>query len=225
MPLLSRRERLRKSVELPSALCVMSKKHETELPQAATESTGGMADHDPAAWSEDFDKWRAENCAHREGKDDWGGIGALLVDFAEWCVARNSVPCSTRATFERLLRDAGFRLNVGMVAGLVLRADLEAVLRYRDSDYRKTMTSGLVREREGWLPARVSLCSGKQALPPLGKVVPRSALASRTARRGFLLGDPPRPAMVACMPVSRDSTRHADIVAKGRRKGTRACSH
>lgn len=87
----------------------------------------------PAAWWEDFVRWTAENCAHREGKDDWGGIGALLVDFAEWCVSRAAVPCWCRATFEQLLWDAGFRCDEGMVAGLVLRADLEAVLCYRDA--------------------------------------------------------------------------------------------
>jgi hypothetical protein len=87
-------------------------------------------DHDPAEWQEDFTRWRATNCAHRDGKDDWGGVGQLLVDFAEWCVARNAVPCR-RATFERLLWDAGFRCAQGMVSGLVLRADLEAVLCYQ----------------------------------------------------------------------------------------------
>jgi hypothetical protein len=84
-------------------------------------------DHDPAAWREDFDRWRAKNCAHREGKDDWGGIGALLVDFAEWCAARDAVPCRFRSTFERLLRDAGYCCAEGMVSGLILREDLEAI--------------------------------------------------------------------------------------------------
>jgi hypothetical protein len=81
---------------------------------------------DPAAWSEDFARWQAENCIHREGWDDWGGIGSLWVDFCEWTVGRDSVPC-TRRTFERLLDDAGFLCSEGMVSGLILRADFDAV--------------------------------------------------------------------------------------------------
>jgi hypothetical protein len=80
----------------------------------------------PEACREDFAGWIAANCLRREGRDDWGGIGALLVDFAEWCVTHNVIPCR-RAAFERLLQDAGFRINEGMVGGLVLGADLWAV--------------------------------------------------------------------------------------------------
>ncbi len=84
----------------------------------------------PDAWRPDFARWRAERCVSRQGHDDIAGIGCLLVDFAEWCAAHDTVPC-TRATFERLLTDAGFRCAEGMVAGLVLRVDLEAVLRFQ----------------------------------------------------------------------------------------------
>ena len=78
----------------------------------------------PQAWREDFARWEAENCIHREGRDDWGGIGCLWVDFCEWAVSHNSVRCDRR-TFERLLADDGFRCAEGMVAGLVLRVDLD----------------------------------------------------------------------------------------------------
>lgn len=77
----------------------------------------------PEACREDFAGWAAARCAHREGRDDWGGIGCLLVDFAEWCASRDATPCP-RTTFEQLLQDAGFRLKDGMVSGLVLREDL-----------------------------------------------------------------------------------------------------
>jgi hypothetical protein len=80
------------------------------------------------AWREDFNRWKAENCAHSEGRDDSGAIGYLWVDFCEWAVEHGSVPCQRR-TFERLLQDAAFPLKDGMAAGLLLRADLEAVLR------------------------------------------------------------------------------------------------
>jgi hypothetical protein len=80
----------------------------------------------PDAWKKDFKRWKAENCIYRAGREDSGGIGFLLVDFAEWCAAHNAVPC-TRATFELLLRDAGFPLTDGLARGLVLRVDVEAV--------------------------------------------------------------------------------------------------
>jgi hypothetical protein len=82
---------------------------------------------DLADWRGDFVRWTDERCTQRKGKDDWGGMGCLLVDFAEWCAVQGAVPC-TRVTFEQLLRDSGFRLSDGMVSGLVLRRDLEAVL-------------------------------------------------------------------------------------------------
>jgi hypothetical protein len=77
----------------------------------------------PEAWAADFGVWMKERCAHREGKDDWGGVGGMLVDFGEWAVGHNSVPC-TRLVLEALLRAAGFHVVGGMVRGLVLLADL-----------------------------------------------------------------------------------------------------
>jgi hypothetical protein len=81
----------------------------------------------PDAWQEDFIRWAGVRCVLREEHDDSAGIGALLVDFAEWCAARNAVP-ARRDTFERLLQDAGFPLKDGLACGLVLKVDLEAVL-------------------------------------------------------------------------------------------------
>jgi hypothetical protein len=86
------------------------------------------SDHDPAAWREDFAGWRVESCIHREGRQDSGGIGCLWVDFCEWTVGRDSVPCPRR-TFERLLEDAGLLVVDGLVSGLILRSDLWAVSR------------------------------------------------------------------------------------------------
>lgn len=40
----------------------------------------GMA-HDHEAWAADFAIWMQERAAHREGKDDSGGVGAMVVDF------------------------------------------------------------------------------------------------------------------------------------------------
>jgi hypothetical protein len=100
----------------------------TETPQAAPGASEDMSSHSPDAWREAFNRWRAENCAHRECRDDWGGIGCLWVAFCEWTVKHDSVHCERR-TFERLLADEGYRCVEGMVASLVLRVDLDAALR------------------------------------------------------------------------------------------------
>jgi hypothetical protein len=81
----------------------------------------------PDAWRQDFARWRAERCVSRQGYEDSAGIGALLRDFMEWCLAHDAVPCQ-RAVFETLLEEAGFHCAEGMAAGLLLRVDLEAVL-------------------------------------------------------------------------------------------------
>jgi hypothetical protein len=96
---------------------------------AATESTPCTSEQDPAAWLEDFQQWIDANCIHRQGKDDWTGIGALHVDFCEWTVKNDSVPCQRRA-FERLLVEAGFQFSHGMVGGLLLKRDLEGHLSF-----------------------------------------------------------------------------------------------
>src|SRR5580698_73727 len=72
-----------------------------EAQQTATEGTEGMSSDTPGAWKEDFTRWVSERCVQREGRDDWGGIGGLWVDFCEWVIDRESVPCP-RPTFERL---------------------------------------------------------------------------------------------------------------------------
>jgi hypothetical protein len=77
----------------------------------------------PEEWAADVAFWMKARCAHREGKDDWGGVGSMVVDFGEWAVSHRSVPCS-RSVLEALLRDAGFVVVDGMVQGLVLMADL-----------------------------------------------------------------------------------------------------
>jgi hypothetical protein len=82
--------------------------------------------NDPEPWAEDFFRWIPERCISREGREDWGGVGCLWVDFCEWAVQNDSVPCQ-RKTFEQLLQDAGFPVEDGMACGLVLAGDLEAV--------------------------------------------------------------------------------------------------
>jgi hypothetical protein len=82
----------------------------------------GMATHDPACWETEFESWAPLACVFRDGC--FGGIGCLHVDFAEWCTAHASVPC-TRRIFELLLRSQGLAVRDGMVHGLVLKVDAE----------------------------------------------------------------------------------------------------
>jgi hypothetical protein len=84
----------------------------------------GMANHDPAAWAEDFHRWAINQCVFRDRC--FAGIGGLLRHFCEWQVMRDEVPC-TRNTFEALLRDGGFFFAEGLVYGLLLKADVVAM--------------------------------------------------------------------------------------------------
>jgi len=127
MSLVSRRERLRKAVELPNDPCVMSKESETETQLTEPDASQVIPDHDPQIWHEDFVRWVLERCAVRDDHEDAGGIGCLLLDFAEWAIDHDAVPCQ-RAVFEALLTEAGFPLKDGLAAGIVLKVDLEAVL-------------------------------------------------------------------------------------------------
>jgi hypothetical protein len=117
--------------------------HTTEVPRTATKATEGMLDHDPAAWRADFNLWMVENCIRREAWDDSGGLGCLHLHFCEWAIAHNSVPC-TRAIFEQLVLDAGFRVEDGMVLRLLLRKDFGAVMHSQATP------------EEGWMPARAN---------------------------------------------------------------------
>jgi hypothetical protein len=114
--------------------------------QTVTEATDDMNSDAPGAWKEDFTRWVSERCINREDRDDWGGIGSLWVDFCEWVVGRDSVPC-IRWTFERLLDNAGFLCSDGMVSGLILRRDFEAadLIGVRDSILRHA------GHRTGWI--------------------------------------------------------------------------
>jgi len=126
MPPLSYRERLRRALELPS---------DRNRPAPAKGAisgnlvTSGPA-ADPSAWREDFNRWQSENCTRREGYDDSASVRVLHLDFCNWTIAHQSVPCRY-ATFEALLIDAGFQLKDPMALGLVLREDLKNLRRAR----------------------------------------------------------------------------------------------
>ena len=92
------------------------------LPKIAAPS--GMPPHDPAEWREPFARWVNSDCASH-----WrvfGGVGPMHNHLCDWAIAQDDVPC-TRETFEALLQELGFPISDGLVAGLILRRDYEAV--------------------------------------------------------------------------------------------------
>jgi len=131
MPMLSRRERLRKSLESPNGPCVMSK----DSPPAPDPKPCHMAavellqdevhqwDDSMHARRGSFGQWRMTTCVVKERC--FGGVGCLHVRFAAWCIAHDALPC-TRETFETLLTDAGFLIADGLVSGLILAEDWQA---------------------------------------------------------------------------------------------------
>lgn len=101
------------------------RKYTPEQERLPLEQHGSMNNPDPAAWKEDFDRWLKERCIHREGREDYGGVGALWRDFVEWSITNQEVP-ATREVFEQLLDAAGWTItSYQLVAGLVLRSDLQ----------------------------------------------------------------------------------------------------
>lgn len=102
--------------------------HKTEIIGLLRGAHAGMAEHDPEAWSDDFLMWlKSGRVVHREGTDDWGGVGCLHIDFCEWAVVHDSVPCARR-TFEQLLEEDGFYVADGLVRGVVLRVELDSAI-------------------------------------------------------------------------------------------------
>jgi hypothetical protein len=51
---------------------------------------------------------------------------ALHDHFCDWCIAHQTVGCMLD-TFEALLEDEGFLMAGGLVAGLVLKVDYDAL--------------------------------------------------------------------------------------------------
>lgn len=109
MSLISRREKLRRALDLPEMSSEMSK--------------DSVPIEDFRAWAEDFHRWTLDRCVWRQR--DFSGIGPLCKDFGCWALEHDIVPCQ-RKTFEALIEDAGFLFADGLVSGLILKADLRA---------------------------------------------------------------------------------------------------
>jgi hypothetical protein len=70
--------------------------------------------------------WLLEKCVYRARCS--GGMGGLHLDFARWCAAQCLTLPESRRSFVAALQAAGFAVTAdGLVSGLVLREDVEAV--------------------------------------------------------------------------------------------------
>ncbi len=73
-------------------------------------------------------EWLLENCLFLDRW--WGGTGSLYLDAARWCAAHGRPVPESRRAFTAALRREGFQVGSdGLVAGLILREDLEAIER------------------------------------------------------------------------------------------------
>ena len=98
-----------------------------EQQQLPLEQHGSMADlDDPELWRDDFLRWMRERCMHREGCEDWGGMGCLHRDFVEWSISVGELP-ATQEVFIMLLQADGWQIRNNMVSGLFLKEDLWAL--------------------------------------------------------------------------------------------------
>jgi hypothetical protein len=89
--------------------------------------SGGMAHQAPDAWAEDFHIWALSQCVYHDRC--FGGIRSLHRHFSNWAIAREVDPC-TLESFKWLLDNAGFFSADGMVSGLILKEDFDALRGY-----------------------------------------------------------------------------------------------
>ncbi len=137
MQLLSRRERLRRSLDLPDASEQIPAREPRPVPFSLVNldgrvpegiaKSGGIPTADPAEWREPFVQWLDSACAFHPRV--FGGVAALHNAFCDWEILQGEVPCNPD-TFERLLRELGFLIGeVGgtmLVSGVAFREDVEA---------------------------------------------------------------------------------------------------
>jgi hypothetical protein len=70
-------------------------------------------------------EWLLERCVYRDRC--FGGVGTLYLDLARWSAAHRQPAPESRKAFTAALQAEGFAVTAdGVVAGLLLREDLEA---------------------------------------------------------------------------------------------------
>lgn len=134
MQQLSRRERLRMSVELPRMSIVMDKEtapqnvpntwnEPSPRPETLTQVERMAAEI--RAWDDTFHAWTRDCCVFRDGS--WGKVSKLYASQTEWAhETRNPFLCE-RETFIAILQSLGFSISAegSQVYGLLLKKDVE----------------------------------------------------------------------------------------------------
>ncbi len=137
VPFLSRRERLRRSLNLPNAPDYPRPRIAEPGPVTLASLDCGLYEGNPESdgvppadleeWRELFVRWLDSVCALHPRV--FGGVSALHRAYCEWGISQGGVPC-TRKVFERLLTEQGFLIGeingTVLVSGLAFRSDLEA---------------------------------------------------------------------------------------------------
>lgn len=85
---------------------------------------GGLAQHDPTAWDEDFGTWLEAKCTYRD-RIFWS-VRHLHGLFCTWCISNDRVPCR-RDTFEQLLAAYDLVFADSLVYGLMPAAESQSV--------------------------------------------------------------------------------------------------
>lgn len=136
MQQLSRRERLRRSLELPKISIVKEKK--TTLPDGFTKwnepsprpealTQVELMPVEIRAWDDTFRAWTLSCCEFRECS--WGIVSALYISQTAWAHETGNPFVGERETFVVILQSLGFSIapDESVVYGLLLKDDVKAV--------------------------------------------------------------------------------------------------
>ena len=99
--------------------------------------------------------WLDEHCVL--SSRCFAGLSCLHLDFCEWMIARNEVPC-TRTMFEAFLAELSFLFaevdGTSLVSGLILRTDFEIAFQRAGGEAEEAMS-----KRKGiWTPVQQQPC-------------------------------------------------------------------
>ena len=125
--MLTEDETLKRAREALNSICgdQTASTHAPRTVQAATLQL------DPEVWRESVAEWLNSECICH-----WrchSSVSSLYRDYCGWELSRRDAPC-TRDTFTDLLSGSSFIVSNALVAGVMLRADLDAVCNYPGID-------------------------------------------------------------------------------------------
>lgn len=136
MPAISRRERLRRALDVAEPRIDSTESSipadDTTAwrePQARHLAEVELIPDEVRAWDDAFHAWTQTACAWRE--HSWCGIAALHVSYCEWAAAHDADVCD-RQTFEAALACLGFRIADATVYGLIFKTDMEAAEHWKN---------------------------------------------------------------------------------------------